>query len=250
MGIIYVGSARQDERGKLSGGKAGDQKQKLTNGLDLSGEVSMQPMYKHSKGFYIIRPKNGTKAEEMAYLMIQICNDAKVGYDQGNRGGIFKDSGLTETDCSSLIRFIVKSRYGVDPGNFTTANERKVLLGFKINGSNVFMDCGKYVSQERTPVYNGDILVTCTKGHTVMVCGGSPRQVVKSTVNKEKVEYYPAYTGTRTSIVDALGASGEKNTSLANRKRIAIRNGLKPAGTTEGNNQMLALLKAGKLKKL
>ncbi|MCM1223469.1 MAG: hypothetical protein NC548_54370, partial [Lachnospiraceae bacterium] len=32
-----------------------------------------------------------------------------------------------------------------------------------------------YVSQSRTPVYNGDVLVTKTKGHTVIVTSGNPR---------------------------------------------------------------------------
>ena len=54
---IMIGSARIDERGKISGGSAGDQKQKsLTN--DTVGEVSMQTMYTHSKGWYIIRPRS------------------------------------------------------------------------------------------------------------------------------------------------------------------------------------------------
>ena len=37
---IKIGSARSDERGKLSGGAAGDQKQ--TSNYDEKGEVSIQ----------------------------------------------------------------------------------------------------------------------------------------------------------------------------------------------------------------
>ena len=63
------------------------------------------------------------------------------------------------------------------------------------------------------------------------------------------VNYYPAYTGGSVSIVDALSAVGA-DSSFANRKAIAQRNGILgyqgPAGQ---NNQLLALLKAGKLVK-
>ena len=46
--MVYIGSARKDERGKYSGGAKGDQLQKSTP--DYKGEVSQQPFYVHSKG--------------------------------------------------------------------------------------------------------------------------------------------------------------------------------------------------------
>ena len=65
MATIYVGSARIDERGKLSGGQAGDQKQTSSTN-DTKGEVAMQPFYVHSKGWYILRPKKIPVANKMA----------------------------------------------------------------------------------------------------------------------------------------------------------------------------------------
>ena len=63
------------------------------------------------------------------------------------------------------------------------------------------------------------------------------------------VNYYPAYTGGSVSIVDALSAVGA-DSSFTNRKAIAQRNGiLGYQGTAGQNNQLLALLKAGKLVK-
>ena len=44
MATIMIGSARINERGKLSGGVAGDQKQ-VSSANDTKGEVSMQPFY-------------------------------------------------------------------------------------------------------------------------------------------------------------------------------------------------------------
>lgn len=62
--------------------------------------------------------------------------------------------------------------------------------------------------------------------------------------------YYPRYTGTSTSIVAALNAIGV-NSSYANRKLIAKENGIAGyVGSAKQNTQMLALLKAGKLKRV
>lgn len=179
--MIYVGSARHDENGKLTNGKAGDQLQK-SGIIDMKGEVSCQEMYNHKKGFYIIRPIDGALAEAIAYEMVLVCNNPNYGYDQYNRYGIIKNGTRstvpTECDCSSTIRAIVTQCCGVDPGDFTTVNERSILLTYNVKGKKIFTDAGKYISQDKTPVYNGDILVTCTKGHTVVVCAGSPRNSI------------------------------------------------------------------------
>ncbi len=170
---IMIGSARIDERGKISGGSAGDQKQKsLTN--DTVGEVSMQTMYTHSKGWYIIRPKSVSHAKLIAEKMITACNNINLGYDQGNRLGVIKygiaTATKTECDCGTLVRECIREATGKDPGNFTTVNEAAVLAA-----TGLFEDKIPYVSQTKTPVYNGDILVTRSKGHTVIVVSGSPR---------------------------------------------------------------------------
>ena len=81
MATIMIGSARIDERGKSSGGAAGDQKQ-VSSSNDTKGEVSMQPFYVHSKGWYILRPKSVTLSAKMAERMIAACNNKNIGYDQ------------------------------------------------------------------------------------------------------------------------------------------------------------------------
>lgn len=64
-----------------------------------------------------------------------------------------------------------------------------------------------------------------------------------------KVKYYPAYSGNATSIIEALRAVGEKDTSLTHRKKIGVLNGVPGVGSVEGNLYMLNLLKQGKLKR-
>lgn len=169
---IMVSSARSDERGRYSGGKAGDQKQKSKTN-DTRGEVSMQAMYTHRKGWYILRPKKVSHADAIAELGIKAANNPNIGYSQPDRLSVVKH-GIntkvkTNADCSSLVRQAVREATGKDPGNFTTANEAKVLAA-----TGLFTKI-TYVNQSKTPVYNGDILVTKTKGHTVIVVSGNPR---------------------------------------------------------------------------
>ena len=170
--MIMVASARSDERGKYTGGKPGDQKQaSKTN--DTKGEVSMQPMYTHSKGWYILRPKRASHADAIAERGIKAANNSNIGYSQSDRLGVVKH-GIntkvkTNADCRSLGRQAVKEATGRDPGNFTTANEAKVLTA-----TGLFTKTA-YINQKKTPMYNGDILVTKTKGHTVIVVSGNPR---------------------------------------------------------------------------
>lgn len=239
MGIV-VGSARIDENGKVSGGAAGDQKQ-ASSANDTIGEVSMQAMYAHSKGWYISRPKLVEHANAIAERMVKACNNPNIGYNQGKRLGIVTygtgSKTKTECDCSSLVRECVKEATGKDPGNFTTANEVA-----KLEATGLFESKVAYVSQEKTPVYNGDVLTTKTKGHTVIVVGGNQRSTASG--------FYPKYTGTSGSIIVALAAVGEADTSKKHRAKIAAANGIANYSyTADQNTRMVNLMKAGKLKK-
>lgn len=62
--------------------------------------------------------------------------------------------------------------------------------------------------------------------------------------------YYPVYKGYGTSLVSALATVGEKDTSFANRKKIAVANGiLNYEGSAAQNIKLVELLKSGKLRK-
>ena len=237
MGIM-VGSARIDENGNIKGGAVGDQKQTVKTG-DTKGEVSQQPFYVHSKGWIVLRPKSSDLADKLAELMITACDNANIGYDQGNRNGVLRygvnTKTKTECDCSGLVRALIYWATGKDPGAFSTSTEVDKLMSTGLFEKIVFTSLAK------TPVYNGDILVTKTKGHTVIVTSGNPRKTN---------QYYPRYTGTSVSIIDALKAVGEKDTSKSHRKLIATENGMPNyTGTAAQNRTMLQLLKAGKLLK-
>lgn len=168
---IIIGSARSDENGKLIGGASGDQKQ-TSSSNDMKGEVSMQNFYVHNKGWYVLRPINPDYANQIAENMRTACNNANIGYDQGNRLGILNyginTKTKTECDCSSLVRVCIKEATGSDPGNFTTADEASILESTGLFETKKAYDKG-------TVLYTGDILVTKTKGHTVIVVEGAER---------------------------------------------------------------------------
>ena len=227
---VIIGSARHDEHGNCySGGKAGDQ---------TGQEVSTQKFYNHSKGWNVLRAKDNKVAEKLAEAMKIACDNKNIGYDQSERYGIIKH-GIntkvkTECDCSSLVRACIIYASGKDVGDFNTSNERSVILK-----SGLFKDVGSY--EPGDTLYNGDILVTRTKGHTVIVTGGA---------KKSKGKYYQKYTGNSNSIVEALKAVGEDDVSKEHRAEIAKKNGFSNFKfTSEENSKMIALLKKGKLKK-
>lgn len=166
---VIIGSARSDEYGRITGGAAGDQKG--------GAEVSTQNFYVHSKGWYVIRAKSDTYANKIAERMRAACANNNIGYDQTGRLGVI-NNGIntktkTECDCSSLVRACVKEATGKDPGNFVTSNEASIL-----QGTGLFMPTKTYYSG--MTLYTGDILVTKTKGHTVIVTSGASRGSSKS----------------------------------------------------------------------
>jgi hypothetical protein len=170
MGLIF-GSARSDEHGHAVGGAAGDQ---------TGREVSTQAFYVHSKGWHVIRPKSAEVASKIAKLMLDACNNNNIGYDQYQRTGVITHGihtkTKTEADCSALVRACVKEATGKDPGDFYTGNEVEVL-----EKTGLFEPVKSYTSG--MTLYNGDILVTKTKGHTGIIVSGNPRKSEKKGID-------------------------------------------------------------------
>ena len=169
---VIIGSARIDENGKAMGGKAGDQTGK---------EVSTQNWYLSSKGWRVFRPVSAACADKMATAMREACNNANIGYDQADRLTLYyiaRDYGFDiskvktkcETDCSALVR-VCAAYAGIKLPNFTTDGEAKVLLE---SGAFKEMKGSKY-TESSAYLRHGDVLVTATKGHTVIVLTDGPK---------------------------------------------------------------------------
>lgn len=219
---VKIGSARSDENGRLTGGKAGDQTGK---------EVSTQNWYKHSKGWVVIRAKDATAREKIAKSMEMICANNHIGYDQSQRNTLFNlakplgfdSSRVTkdcECDCSAAVRVCVHYA-GITCADFNTSSQKSVLQKtgkFDIITESKYTDSSDYLLR-------GDILVTKTKGHTVVVLSNGAKAVAASTTSKTTVPTLAMYTvksGTKGTNalnlqkdLNYLGYRDDSNTKLA-----------------------------------
>ncbi len=163
---VLIGSARINEKGSTNGGAAGDQ---------TGGEVSTQAWYLHSKGWIVIRAKDPAVREMISRNMQAICDNDNIGYCQAHRGTLTtaakpygydasKVAKKVEVDCSEAVRNCALYA-GISVGSFNTASEVSVLRAtgkFDILKDNLHCKSSDYLLR-------GDILVTKTKGHTVVV---------------------------------------------------------------------------------
>lgn len=159
--MILIGSARIAENGSING-KRGDQNGK---------ECSTQEYYQHSKGWVCLRAKEPAMRDNLAHAMLAICNNDHFGYGQDDRLSGFKAAAkvgydpaqVTEDvniDCSEAVRLCCYYA-GLRISDIYTGNEADVLMETRC--------FEKIVDCPADQLVAGDILVTKTKGHTVIV---------------------------------------------------------------------------------
>ena len=165
--MVRIGNARIDENGRVSGGQAGDQ-----TGL----EVAIEPWYLHTKGWVVIRAKDANVRERIAICMEAACANNFIGYNQDGSWELYDKSKqygwdcskvnvTANTDCSSLVRTCVAFAAQREIEWFSTLIEVKILNKTKL--FDILTDA-KYTNSSDY-LLRGDILCTCTQGHTVVV---------------------------------------------------------------------------------
>lgn len=215
--MVKIGSARADERGSISGGKAGDQNTR---------EVSIQNYYMHRKGWNVIRAKSDSVANKLAKAMKDACANQNIGYDQGQRGSIVelftktkrlaKIDDPCECDCSMLVRLCVWQASGKDPGNFTTFNAVSTL-----DKTGLFDDAAPVSGN--TKLYDGDILCTKTKGHIVIVVDGEPRVTSKPQEDKPvKPASKPTASKAKGKVYEPICALNMRSGPGTNHSRLRV----------------------------
>lgn len=144
-------------------------------------EVSTQDWYLHSAGWRVFRAKEHQKRTLLAAAMKAACANNKIGYSQPDRYALYnqvktkgfdpaKATEATNCDCSSLVR-VCCAYAGIMVGDFITSNEPSVLLK-----SGAFDELtGEKYNKKSDYLGAGDILVTKTKGHTVIVISNGPK---------------------------------------------------------------------------
>ena len=138
-------------------------------------EVSTEKYYVHSKGWVLLRAKDAAAREKIAFAMERACANNKIGYSQGTRNTLYNDvkpfgfdpartTKKVNTDCSALVRVCVNFA-GIAVGDFITSTEVSKLMA---TGAFEKMTDDKHCKRDDY-LLRGDILVTRTKGHTVVV---------------------------------------------------------------------------------
>lgn len=200
MATVKIGSARIDENGRATGGKAGDQ---------TGREVSTQSWYKHAKGWRVFRAKDPADAERIAQDMQWACDNSHIGYDQGQRSTLYnvsKPLGFNckrvttncECDCSSLVR-VCCAYAGIILPDIRTTTEPAALLA---SGAFTELTGAKYTDQQDY-LRRGDILCTRTQGHTVVVLsnGSKAEAVVAPVEGLRRGDYGTAVTAMQEAIL-------------------------------------------------
>lgn len=205
--MIEVGSARIDERGNASWGRAGDQNAR---------EVATEPFYSHRLGWTMLRPKDEDVARKIGLAMLEACLNNNIGYDQSNRhdvisclqkyGRLAKINETTEADCSSLVRACC-IQAGIKVGDFNTSNEVVVL-----SRTGAFERAVDIAASARLCM--GDILVTRTQGHTVIVTKGFEREDDASKTKPGKTGKKSVEEIAREVIMGKWGVNPERKNKL------------------------------------
>lgn len=173
--MVNIGHASIDERGKISGGIAGDQTGK---------EVCIRKYYS-SNWHTVLRCRDAVRAGAMARACEAACNNPFIGYDQNQRNTLRTQAALVgwdlskistycECDCSSLMAVCAESAGIVIPYSGNNAPTTGTMVtAFLKTGLFDALTSVQYVSSDKL-LQRGDILVKA--GHTAMVLGNGTGQ--------------------------------------------------------------------------
>lgn len=163
-----IGHSSIDERGKASGGQAGDQN---------SREVCFSSWY-DKKWIYVLRPKDQTIAEKMADACEKGCTNNMIGYDQGQRNSLktqavacgmdlSKIKTPCECDCSSFMTVCAECAGIKIPYNGANAPTTNTMQkAFMSTGAFDLLTDSKYLTSDKY-LKRGDVIVK-PGSHTIM----------------------------------------------------------------------------------
>ena len=178
--MVKIGQASRDERGRYSGGTAGDQDGK---------EVAIRGWYNRPWN-KLLRAKRPVVANAIAEAMEDACANNNIGYDQGQRTTLYKicrANGFNisainepcETDCSALVAVCVNAAGIYVSGDIYTGNEAAALMA---TGEFELLTEPKYLVSDEY-VKRGDILLY-EFHHTAVVLESGNKAKESAPVNK------------------------------------------------------------------
>lgn len=168
--MVKIAHASIDERGKISGGQAGNQ-----NGKELCVRTWYLKPWN-----CVIRFKDPAMRQKVADCMLRAVNNPRIGYDQNQRNTLlayarnvgydpYKVTALCETDCSALVTLAciyagVPEKALVINGNSATTSTLRRLL--EATGMVEVFTGKEYTTSDKNLIV-GDILLS--EGHHVAV---------------------------------------------------------------------------------
>ena len=164
---VKIGHASLDERGKASGGSAGDQTGK---------ELCTRSWY--AKGWNVVlRPKSASLAERSAQACEAACANPNIGYDQGGRNTLndkAKKVGYDlnqinepcECDCSSLMHVCAIAGGANLTYGSNGETTRTMVRAYVASGDYEKLTDSKYLTGDKY-LRRGDVLVK-EGSHTAM----------------------------------------------------------------------------------
>ena len=214
---VWIGQATGDERGKIKGGKAGDQK---------GNEVKISK-YLHNSSYakwsHVFRAKSETTAKKLAYAMVAACYNNKIGYDQKQRSTFYdqakkvgwdpaKVKTACETTCAQVVGVCleyagIKTKRSLWTGSLLPLLKKK---------SNLVCYTSSDYTTKSTLLKPGDILITKNR-HTAMVVavGDQPSSAAN---------YYKKLFGTNSSSSSSASSRTSsktiKNTSTSSSSSV------------------------------
>ena len=186
--MVKIGHSSIDERGKTSGGQAGDQTEK---------EVCIRSYY-NKNWSYVLRAKDKNIANKMAQTCEEGCANDAIGYDQSQRNTLRTQAKLCgmnlsrittdcECDCSSFMSVCAECAGIPIPynnGNAPTTSTMKTAFmntgAFELLTDEDYLTTDKYLKR-------GDILVA-VGSHTVMVLSDGELADISKKVNQTMIK--------------------------------------------------------------
>lgn len=225
---IKIGHASLDERGKATGGSAGNQTGK---------ELCVRSWY--AKGWNVVlRPKSAALAEKSALACEAACANPNIGYDQGGRNTLndkakavgYDLGSITEKcecDCSSLMHVCAIAgganlEYGSN--GYTTST---MVRAYVASGDYTKLTDGKYLTGDQY-LQRGDILVK-EGSHTAMALENGSNVVVEEPV------YQPDFVTIHYSVRLPLLVSGAKGDAVWAMQELLMARGYDIEHGADGN---------------
>ncbi len=196
---ITIGHASIDERGKASGGTAGDQTAK---------ELCTRTWY-NKPWHTVLRPKYSTVAKGIKKACKAGCANPNIGYDQTQRTTLYdqamraewdlsKIKTKCETDCSAFVAVCVNAAGVAVSKDMYTGNMVAALKGteaFDVLTSSQYLTSDQYLKA-------GDILVG--NGHTAMVLENGAKVPAKPDAKKHTIPKHYIRSGDKGTKVKRL----------------------------------------------